>query len=430
MYEIKNTFGETGPKFTFRSNYDVDGKTKGKRHPKAPPIPDIPGPGAYDLPDNVKGPSYSIPPIHSTTKKIITKNESTKSYEKLPEKNYWDVSGTKFGTQPREGLIDKFTTKTPGPYSYNLNGMSTSSPKWTFSTTERLLKRKLTKSKIIENKKKQRTQTPGPSAVRSFFGKEGPSFSFSRVIYNHSDPLDEYAKKHYNVPDPGHYQKNLTYRPDTPSYTISNSLRPNDKKVKEKDTLLGPGHYKINYSSSSKNKKLPDWSFGKTTREDYDDNKQYDKNNKPKPQNPGPGFYTYKNDLFPQGPRYTIAVLPKEAKIEVKPGPGQYNPNFNDKQSEPVYTIGRGVRPDIIKDNKKQNFPGPGFYKIQDVYLAKNVTFPKAGLINSENISKNKKKYKKFEVPGPGFYKIPTAYDYINDYTREKGAWDPTFRYV
>ena len=52
--------------------------------------------------------------------------------------------------------------------------MSTSSPKWTFSTTERLLKRKLTKSKIIENKKKQRTQTPGPSAVRSFFGKEGP----------------------------------------------------------------------------------------------------------------------------------------------------------------------------------------------------------------------------------------------------------------
>ena len=295
--------------------------------------------------------------------------------------------------------------------------MSTSSPKWTFSTTERLLKRKITKNKINENKKKQRTKTPGPSEIRSFFGKEGPSFSFSKVIYNHSDPLDEYAKKHYNVPDPGHYQTNLVYRPDTPSYTISNSLRPGDKKVKEKDTLLGPGHYKINYSSSSKNKKLPDWTFGKTTREDYDDNKQYDKNNKPKPQNPGPGFYSYKNDLFPQGPRYTIAVLPKEAKIEVKPGPGQYNPNFNDKQNEPVYTIGRGVRPDIIKDNKKQNFPGPGFYKIQDVYLAKNVTFPKAGLINSENISKNKKKYKKFEVPGPGFYKIPTAYDYINDYT-------------
>jgi hypothetical protein len=302
--------------------------------------------------------------------------------------------------------------------------MSTRSPKWTFSTTERLIKRKLTRSKINENIKKKRTQTPGP-AIRSFFGKEGPSYSFSKVMYNHSDPMDEYEKKRYKIPDPGHYQKNLNYRPDTPSYTISSSLRPNDKKIKEKDTILGPGYYKINYSNNSKNKKLPDWTFGKTTREDDDDNKQFDKKNKPIPQNPGPGFYNYKNDLFPQGPRYTMAYLPKEAKIEIKPGPGQYNTNFNDKQKEPVYSIGRSNRPDLVKDNKN---PGPGFYKIQDIYLAKNITFPKAGM-TKETPSKIKT-YKKYEVPGPGFYKIPTAYDYINNYTREKGAWDPTFRYV
>ena len=35
-----------------------------------------------------------------------------------------------------------------------------------------------------------------------------------------------------------------------------------------------------------------------------------------------------------------------------------------------------------------------------------------------------------FNTPGPGAYKIPTAFDYISNMSREKGVWDPNFRYV
>ena len=33
-------------------------------------------------------------------------------------------------------------------------------------------------------------------------------------------------------------------------------------------------------------------------------------------------------------------------------------------------------------------------------------------------------------TPGPGSYKIPCRFNDINDLTRDKGIWDPTFRYV
>ena len=50
----------------------------------------------------------------------------------------------------------------------------------------------------------------------------------------------------------------------------------------------------------------------------------------------------------------------------------------------------------------------------------KGFSFPKA-------VFKNKIK---FMVPGPGQYRIPTSFDYISNLTREKGMFDPTFRYV
>ena len=82
--------------------------------------------------------------------------------------------------------------------------------------------------------------------------------------------------------------------------------------------------------------------------------------------------------------------------------------------------MGKKYEDEHIKQVKKDNYPGPGTYTTNDVKLTNEITFPKNG----------KDKRKKLELPGPGSYRIPTAFDYISDLSREKGNWNPTFRYV
>ena len=84
------------------------------------------------------------------------------------------------------------------------------------------------------------------------------------------------------------------------------------------------------------------------------------------------------------------------------------------------FTINKEKRIEELKKIEKDNLPGPGSYTIKDVDLVKCFT-----------ISKNEKVVKrKFSVPGPGSYKIPSSFDYINNMTRDKGAFDPRFRYI
>ncbi len=73
----------------------------------------------------------------------------------------------------------------------------------------------------------------------------------------------------------------------------------------------------------------------------------------------------------------------------------------------------------IIKKNTI--FPGPGQYNVKDQQLfTKGIRFGK----------EKKLVDKKSDVPGPGHYKIPTAFDYVNDYTRSKGVFNPAFKFV
>ena len=107
------------------------------------------------------------------------------------------------------------------------------------------------------------------------------------------------------------------------------------------------------------------------------------------------------------------------------PGPGYYNLNQGRIPGGPVYTLAKKFKEKKLEENNKQaikdGYPGPGAYNVKNGSLfSKNVRF-----------TKDKKfKDKKFVTPGPGQYKIPTAFDYINDYTRSKGVFDPTFKYV
>ena len=75
---------------------------------------------------------------------------------------------------------------------------------------------------------------------------------------------------------------------------------------------------------------------------------------------------------------------------------------------------------DKSKKDKNVIFPGPGAYNVRDNLFSKCVHFTK----------EKKFRVKKDITPGPGQYKIPTSFDYISDYTRSKGAFDPSFKSV
>jgi len=123
---------------------------------------------------------------------------------------------------------------------------------------------------------------------------------------------------------------------------------------------------------------------------------------------------------MPQGPKYTIRNVKKILKTRDEPGPGAYNAKTNNRHKEPSYSIGKEERGDDLKYVKRNNYPGPGSYKVVELNLSPKYTFPKDNYIGK----------KKYNVPGPGFYKIPTSFDYISDLTRSQGTFNPIYRYV
>ena len=118
------------------------------------------------------------------------------------------------------------------------------------------------------------------------------------------------------------------------------------------------------------------------------------------------------------GPKYSIRKKLKKSKKDNFPGPGSYNINtviFNG----PSYTMGarekeKKIDKKSLKENKPLNTEGSVNKE------TRGFSFPKA--IFSDKI--------KFIVPGPGQYRISTSFDYISNLTREKGMFDPTYRYV
>ena len=307
--------------------------------------------------------------------------------------------------------------KYPGPnkYFFNIKGEATTTPKWTFSKEERF-KRKKPKSAFL-----RRTIVPGPGSytTQTFMGKEGPHFTFGKDKYNHSDAADEAMfKKTKNYPAPGSYGTSRAYISDTPIYSMSKLQR---KKVGSDKYLLstpGPEKYHPDKYVCSTMKKNPVWSMGKANR---DENEKVKGSKKIRVQTPGPGHYHNKIGNIPNGPQYSMAKKLQKKKKEEKPGPGKYEVVYVHFPSEPKFSFGKEKRKDekiaqIIKDK----YPGPSNYTITDS------NFNNVGYFTKD------KRYKdnKFKTPGPGTYRIPTAFDYIAEYTREKGNFNPVFKYV
>ena len=307
--------------------------------------------------------------------------------------------------------------KYPGPnkYFYDIEGEATTSPKWTFSKTERF-KRKKPKSAYV-----RRLEVPGPGSYKTqtFMGKEGPHYTFNKVKYNHTDAVDEAMfKKRINYPAPGSYGPSRVYISDTPIYSMSKLEREVPGSDKYLLTCPGPEKYNPDKNVSSTMKKFPVWGMSKANR---DENEKVKGSKKVRVQTPGPGSYHSNYGNLPNGPKFSMAKKLKKKKKEERPGPGKYEIVYIHFPSEPKFSFGKEKRKDEkISQLIKDGFPGPSNYTIND-----------SKFNNVGNFTKDKRyKDSKFITPGPGAYRIPTAFDYIADYTRQKGSFNPVYKYV
>ena len=93
-YEYKSYIGE-GPKYTFRDTFDIDGLKKEKRHQNAHKVQPSPGPGHYNIPEENKGPKYTISCRYKKRKSKKDKVPGVGEYE-LRKESSLEVPSYKF----------------------------------------------------------------------------------------------------------------------------------------------------------------------------------------------------------------------------------------------------------------------------------------------------------------------------------------------
>ena len=402
-----------------RPKFTLDGLTEGKRSSKAYKKTDVPGPGHYDPLDNTHGPKYTIGLKREPQNNKAAKGSSVPgvgTYNLTKDEDF-KVPSYIVSKEKRTNLnINHSALNYPGPnkYNYDLEGASSKAPKWTFSKSERFGKSK-PKSAMVRS-----SSMPGPGSYQTqyFIGHDGPIYSFPKEKFNHADTVDvAMQEKSKNYPSPTTYNSNIRYIPNTPIITMSKTTRKDLTCDKYSLNFPGPAHYHPNKYNSSVMKQFPVWSIYKSER---DESKQGKSKNKERLITPGPGHYNIKHGRIPNGPHYSMGRKFKKSKSMVMPGPGNYNVVEVHFPCEPKYSMGKEKKCENNKDSIKFGYPGPGKYNVKDNLFTKGTHFTKDKRVKEKN----------FVTPGPGKYKIPTAFDYINEYTRAKGIFDPTFKYV
>ena len=410
-YEYKSFIGE-GPKYSFRPKYDEDGITDGKRIRGAPKKTMVPGPGFYDIKDSKTSPTYSFGIKHypKFIKHLFRLNVPGVGAYNLRKEKDLEVPCFRMGKEERKNLT---INETALKYNNSASKLrldidevnSTTTPKWTLYSNERFS----TKPKSAYLK---RLNVPGPGmyTLQTYMG-EGPKFSFPKQKHNHSDEEDEYiSKKTKGYPSPTTYYKNNNYSPSGPFISMSKLKRVEAGSDKFLNTTPGPTYYNPDKKYLSTWTIFPEWNWHHPIQKSKSNSSDKDKIT------PGPGEYNYTKEIG-LGPKYTFGKKLKKRKKDDFPGPGSYNiktvifdgPKYTMRAKETEKEIDKN-----IKDNKQAKF------EVYSEKENKGFTFPKAKYI----------KKIKFIVPGPGAYRIPTSFDYISNMTREKGMFDPTFRYI
>lgn len=411
-YKYKTYIGE-GPKYTFRPKYDEDGITEGKRIQGAPKKTEVPGPGFYEISDSKTVPTFTFGLKHypKIIKGLFRLNTPGVGAYNLRKDRDLNVPCFKMGKEERKNLL---LNETALKYNNAVSKLkieideitSTTTPKWTLYKVDRFSKKP--KSAYIK-----RLNVPGPGTypIRTCMG-EGPKYTFAKDKNNHSDAEDEYvSRKTLRYPGPTTYHKNITYNPSGPFISMSKLKRVEVGSDKFLLSTPGPNTYNPNKKYLSTWTLFPSWNWHQKETKSKSKSSSKDK------VTPGPGEYNYKNEIG-FGPKYSFGKRLKKNKKDDFPGPGSYNINtvvFNG----PSYTI-RAREKEKTVDDKNIKETKPLKTEVATTKDTRGFSFPKAEYIQKI----------KFIVPGPGQYRIPTSFDYISNLTREKGMFDPTYRYV
>ena len=421
-YEYKSYIGE-GPKYSFGYLHGEENNKENEEKKLPYKKFEVPGPGFYTIEDKNTGPKYSMYSRNHDSNKNIRKIKTAKSqvpgvgkYEIRKEINADSQSFT-FSHGLRTNLVLNETAlkyPEPGKYDIDFKFVCTTTPSWSFAQEVRFPYMK-TKN---PNRKVDKFPGPGTYSTKQYIGTEGPFFTFSKLPEGHELLDKDEMKKSKEFPSVGKYINDIRYIADYPFYTISKRLK-NKKTESDKGSIknLGP-IYNPNKDFSSTLTQSPKWSWSLSkVPKDEDPNQNDSKKNKTII--PGPGEYNYKGGTIPQGPKFTMRKILKNIKIMNFPGPGEYNIRKEQNKNE-GYSMGKETRGEDLRLKVKENLPGPGKYTIKDVDLVKCFTFSKSKKLAN----------KKDTVPGPGSYKIPSSFNYINSMTREKGAYNPRFKYI
>ena len=382
QYNIRSKVFE-GPKYTMSI------KSKSQRDSNSP------GPGEYNLSMNDKESSskYTMGIKLRNIKKFITPGPGNYNIRSL---NKSSAPSYSFGKEKKRGPENLNSIYVPGPGNYDNSAEKVleSNPKFSFGKNKR---------GYLE---KYDTPGPGDYELKKFFGNDGPKLSISsKLKYN----IYEKAKK--EVPGPGQYKDTCinNYKIKMPSYKIGISKR---EFIKNSD-IPGPANYLLDNSLNMVRHKDPAWKIGMEKRHENIRDTTL----------PGVGDYNVSKGLG-EGPKYSIKgrniYFGRKNK---NPGPGEYNTNASCvKANNPSWSMGKSERDAELKRIKREGFPGPGNY---DCYYQSKMTAPRYKFGNE------KREYlKKNSNPGPGQYHIPCCFDFINNYTREQGSFDPNFQFI
>jgi len=231
--------------------------------------------------------------------------------------------------------------------------------------------------------------------------------------FPHSGKCEMEKNDSLYTPGPGHYKINAINR-NQPSWKICSSER--DKSPLKNNS--SPGALNVSSSYNYIRPKSPSYSFGSAKRGGLSNNQKY----------PGPGQYDISKKYKIYSPKKNTNYGPNRyAYFFDNPGPGQYNINYINLRNFPSWKIGSSGRDDISNKNSN-NMPGPGSYDIDKKNIKTGPKYSFGPGLSVELSSNNFGSYN--PSPGPGQYHIPCSIVDVNSYTREKGNFDPNFKYI
>lgn len=229
-----------------------------------------------------------------------------------------------------------------------------------------------------------------------------PAFSMGKEQRLKNQPRKDRDMKNVG---PGSYAKSFADKKKEPVFSMGAKL---ESSLVKRDAGSSPEPGRYDPSVAFSKSKSPTWRIGSEVRgSGYDARKAK--------LVPGAGSYELKSMAFNiEKPKFHMGVKlvadDTTKYIHSVPGPGAHSPTVqNSKSKAPVYSMGSKLKSTLVKDDRN---PGPGTYVNAGERLKQ--TAPSFGFGTSQRPAIGGSGKQNF--PGPGSYKLPTKIADVPDF--------------